>query len=123
MSMAEIGLVLAAFRSDHGAYPNRLGELVPAYLSTIPKDLFADNELHYSAQGEGYELYSVGPNTKDDGGHDRNDNPPGDDIVIRLPSKTIAVRMGFPCRLGRRTDLAGTGFPCHFSTFSSQTPP
>ena len=35
--------------------------------------------------GEGYFFYSVGPNGKDDGGQWYNDDPPGDDIRVKMP--------------------------------------
>jgi tetratricopeptide (TPR) repeat protein len=83
--MPVIVLALAAYRSDHRSYPKRLADLAPDYLATIPKDIFLDGDLHYSQKGEGYDLYSVGPNKKDDGGRGRDDTPPGDDVAIRMP--------------------------------------
>jgi tetratricopeptide (TPR) repeat protein len=80
MSLARISLSLAAYRADHAAYPEQLAQLVPQYLSEVPKDLFTGGDLHYVRYGKGYRLYSVGPNQKDDGGRGQSDNPPGDDV-------------------------------------------
>jgi hypothetical protein len=96
-SLALLALGLAGYRADHdGKYPAKLAELVPAYIEAIPKDPFTDGDLHYKSDGQGYLLYSVRPNGKDDGGL----GPDGltesttdeqrrtcDDIAIRTPPK------------------------------------
>lgn len=62
-------LALRASRLDHGAYPGDLGDLVPDYLSAVPKDPFAeDAPLRYRIGGDRYILYSIGPDGVDDGG-------------------------------------------------------
>lgn len=63
-------LALAAYKADKGRYPQKLDELVPAYLKSLPKDLFSGKEFVYkpSADGADYVLYSIGPNQIDDGG-------------------------------------------------------
>jgi len=82
-----IGFALAAYRADHNSYPAKLAEMVPKYLATVPPDIFAAAGLHYTQQGEGYLLYSVGPNGKDDGGKGYEDFKAGedwDDLAIRV---------------------------------------
>lgn len=60
---------LARHRADRGNYPERLDQLVPAYLETVPADDFGDGPLKYKRRDEGgFELYSVGVNGRDDGG-------------------------------------------------------
>jgi hypothetical protein len=59
--------------------------LAPKYLKEIPIDLFSGKPLIFHSFPSGYTLYSVGVNGKDDGGQGYNDNPRGDDIVIRMP--------------------------------------
>jgi hypothetical protein len=67
--MTLLAFALAGYRADHmGKYPPTLAELAPAYIDVLPKDPFTDGDLHYKSDGEGYLLYSVGPNGKDDGG-------------------------------------------------------
>ena len=39
----------------------------------------------YRPSDNGYLLYSVGVNGKDDGGRTYDDNPPGDDPAVRMP--------------------------------------
>ncbi len=57
---------LEAFRAKHGHYPARLKELPlkPELLS----DPFGPSELKYAVLKNGFSLYSVGPDGKDDGG-------------------------------------------------------
>ena len=90
--LGQLAFALAAYLADHGRYPARLAELSPAYVAEIPKDFFNhDADLHYAPQGEGYLLYSVGENGKDDGGRAYGEHDPKhpddqcDDIVVRVP--------------------------------------
>lgn len=64
-----VTLALHGYRLEHGAYPNRLKELVPSYLQHVPRDPFYPrHELRYRRTGGKYVLYSVGPDGKDDRG-------------------------------------------------------
>ena len=56
----------------------------PAYLKQIPADIFTDKPLLYQHIDEGYQLYSVGPNRKDDTGRTHLWPDPGDDPAIRM---------------------------------------
>ena len=38
--LASLALALAAYRSDHGAYPKTLGELIPTYIADILKTAY-----------------------------------------------------------------------------------
>ncbi|MFL5342277.1 MAG: hypothetical protein ACJ8F7_19190, partial [Gemmataceae bacterium] len=60
-------------------------ELSPTYLETVPPDLFSGEPLKYRVERDGYILYSVGSDGIDDGGQSHDDEPPGDDLVIRMP--------------------------------------
>jgi hypothetical protein len=66
--LARVALALAAFKAEKGSYPASLVELSPAYLRDVPIDSFVERPLVYARQGDGYRLYSVGPNMKDDDG-------------------------------------------------------
>jgi hypothetical protein len=61
-------LALREFRLRHGAHPAKLDELAPECVAVVPVDPFAEQPLRYRRQGEGYLLYSVGPDLRDDGG-------------------------------------------------------
>lgn len=80
--LTRLALALAACKAQHGQYPEALDALVPEYLKEVPRDLFVDQPLKYRRQGEGYLLYSVGPNTKDDGGAKDNTKDGPDDIAV-----------------------------------------
>jgi hypothetical protein len=82
-------LALAQFHCDHGSYPKDLSELAPKYLKTVPIDIYSGKPLIYKATDKGYLLYSVGQNGNDDGGHGPDDDPRGDDLVIRMPSPEL----------------------------------
>jgi hypothetical protein len=92
LELIKVALVLDQYHTDHGAYPASLVELTPKYVSTIPRDIFSEADLHYRRNGHGYLLYSVGPNGKDDGGRtifDSGRDATGrleywDDVVIRI---------------------------------------
>ena len=38
----------------------------------------------YERDGDGYVLWSVGPDGKDDRGRGTDDAPPGDDLTVRM---------------------------------------
>jgi hypothetical protein len=89
--LTQLAFALAAHRADHGGYPEELGDLRPKYIPCVPKDAFNnDADLHYARHDDGYLLYSVGPNGRDDGGKSVEDCKKGDegwdDIVVRAPS-------------------------------------
>ena len=64
--LIEVAFGLAAYRVEKGSYPERLSDLTPSFVASVPKDFFDnDADLHYRREGAGYLLYSVGPNGKD----------------------------------------------------------
>jgi hypothetical protein len=80
-----VAFALAAYKRDHGRYPETLAVLAPKYLERIPDDLFSGKPLIYRLEDEGYLLYSVGVNGRDDDGRGYGDEPQGDDISVRMP--------------------------------------
>jgi hypothetical protein len=88
--LTKLAFALAAYRADHGSYPEKLADLTPKYVADIPKDIFNDADLHYKHEGAGYLLYSVGINGKDNGGKgwdDPNREMDWDDLSVRVPAK------------------------------------
>jgi RNA polymerase sigma factor (sigma-70 family) len=81
----QLALALAAYRHDHGRYPEKLEALAPKYLKEIPGDLFSGKALIYRPTRSGYLLYSVGVNGRDEGGRWVDDTPPGDDLTVHIP--------------------------------------
>jgi hypothetical protein len=80
-----VAFALAWYQRENGKYPDRLEQLAPRYLAQAPKDMFSGKDLIYRPAGNSYLLYSVGPNGRDDGGRGSDDQPPGDDLVVRMP--------------------------------------
>ena len=82
-----IAFALACYRAKHNRYPVRLEELSPAFLKRIPKDVFTGEELRYRRQADGYLLYSVGINGKDDGGRTATKRlgDTSDDLRVLMP--------------------------------------
>jgi hypothetical protein len=81
----QVAFALAAYQRDHGNYPKKLDDLTPKYLAKIPQDLFTGKALVYRPNEKGYLLYSFGVNGKDDEGRGPGDDPPGDDLSVRMP--------------------------------------
>jgi hypothetical protein len=80
-----LAFALAAYRGEHGRYPEGLDALAPKYLAVVPTDLFSGQALLYRPSERGYLLYSVGVNGRDEQGHGADDTPRGDDLPIRMP--------------------------------------
>ncbi|MEI8380820.1 MAG: hypothetical protein WCJ09_11870 [Planctomycetota bacterium] len=86
----KIGLALAAFRAERGAWPKTLAELVPAYLDRVPLDQFTDKPFVYVPSDDGFVIYSVGPNGNDDAGISRD--RVGDDIPFQVHRNVDATK-------------------------------
>ena len=83
--LARLAFPLAAYRADHGAYPASLDLLVPAYVAALPADRFHRGRppvYRRAEDGQGYVLYSVGPDGTDGGGTEGT----SDDLVFRVPA-------------------------------------
>jgi hypothetical protein len=72
---ARVALAIERYRlANGGALPERLGQLVPAYLEAIPEDPFDDQPLRFVKQPVGYTVYSVGVDGEDNGGRELDDD-------------------------------------------------
>jgi hypothetical protein len=80
-----VAIALARYQRAHKRYPKNLEALAPKYLAQIPQDIFSGKALIYHPTNNGYLLYSVGINGKDEGGRGYDDKPPGDDLSVRMP--------------------------------------
>jgi hypothetical protein len=68
LELTRLAAALAVFRAEHGAYPQKLDELVPGVLDQLPVDFNSSKPFMYQPDGAGYLLYSIGANARDDGG-------------------------------------------------------
>jgi hypothetical protein len=91
-----VAFALEAYRRERGGYPKTLDALAPQYLKQIPGDVFSGKALIYrpafpkaAGPAQGYLLYSVGINGKDEGGRGYDDQPPGDDLSVRMPPPAV----------------------------------
>ena len=95
-SLSKLAVALAAYKTEHGKYPETLDKLEPEFIGSVPLDNFSGNALIYKPNSDGYVLYSVGGNLKDDGGLE----PGGvglqycDDLSVRMPVKPIEQQTG-----------------------------
>jgi hypothetical protein len=80
-----IAFSLEAYKKDHGRYPKKLQDLIPKHLQQLPQDRYSGKPVIYRPVADGYTLYSVGPDGKDDDGRGLNDKPAGDDLAVRMP--------------------------------------
>jgi hypothetical protein len=97
--LTKLAFGLAAYRAENDSYPAKLADLTPKYVAKMPKDIFSDSDLRYKREGDGYLLYSVGVNGRDDGAKTYDDREKGadwdelvkkgedwDDLVVRMPA-------------------------------------
>jgi hypothetical protein len=68
-------VAILRYKQDKGGYPGTLGDLIQAgYLKQLPMDPWSDKPLVYKTTNDGFMLYSVGSNFKDDGGQVARDD-------------------------------------------------
>lgn len=66
--VSRTGLACRLYKSRNGTYPEALEALVPGILTEVPVDPFTGRPLVYRRDGDGFVVYSLGSNEKDDGG-------------------------------------------------------
>jgi hypothetical protein len=70
--MTVTAIALKRFQLKYGQYPEKLSELTPESLASIPLDPVDGQPLRYRRNGDGsFLLYSIGEDGKDDGGDPR----------------------------------------------------
>ena len=75
--LARLACRLEEYRIAHNAYPDKLDDLpnLPAHLN---QEVLSEQPLQYHRKGDGYQLYSLGWNQKDNGGVYNADPQQGD---------------------------------------------
>jgi len=66
--IGRVALALTLYKIEHGEYPATLGELQATLEWELPQDFFAGAPMTYQRRGEGFLIYSFGPDRDDDGG-------------------------------------------------------
>jgi hypothetical protein len=62
---AQVALAVAGHRAEHGSYPDSLLEL-EAEGWELPTDPFGGGPFHYRQEGDGFVVWSIGPDMEDD---------------------------------------------------------
>ncbi|NIM04309.1 MAG: hypothetical protein GTO55_00640 [Armatimonadetes bacterium] len=68
LRLAEVSLLLKAYKAERGIYPGSLAELEKFVGRALPEDPASGEALVYHREGEGFLLYSWGYDLEDDGG-------------------------------------------------------
>ncbi|MBL9174985.1 MAG: type II secretion system protein GspG [Verrucomicrobiales bacterium] len=77
--ISEIACALERYRLQHQQYPETLEALSPTFLATVPTDPCTAKAFQYRrASADGFVLYSLGPNGRDDGGTFNTDESKAD---------------------------------------------
>jgi hypothetical protein len=71
LDCARTALAIQRYRLAMAHLPDKLSDLVPVYLDTVPKDPFDGNQLRYKKLPTGFVIYSIGQDKTDDGGKER----------------------------------------------------
>jgi hypothetical protein len=79
LQLTHTAAALAIHRTTNGAYPATLDALVPGALDQLPTDPYTSKPFIYKPHANGFLLYSVGANGRDDGGSDK------DDVMVAIP--------------------------------------
>jgi hypothetical protein len=85
VSLTQVAIALAAYKSEHGEFPTAVEDLAAKYIDRLPLDRFSESPLRYRVKDGGYILYSVGPNLKDDEGLQLGKAFNTDDISVSFP--------------------------------------
>jgi hypothetical protein len=84
---AVVALAAEHFRQVRGRWPARLDELVPEFLTAVPRDPQDLQPLRLARLADGIAIYSVGPDGKDDGGD------VGAGMATTLKGRDIGIRL------------------------------
>jgi hypothetical protein len=68
VDLARTAIALERYHLANGSYPDSLDSLAPKYIPAVPHDVILGKPLHYHRDGQGFVLYSIGWNEKDDNG-------------------------------------------------------
>jgi len=68
LTLTQLAAALAIYRNERGSYPIKIDDLVPVVLDKLPVDLFHNKPFIYKRADNGYLLYTIGVNDRDDAG-------------------------------------------------------
>jgi len=73
LEAARMALAALRHRAKHGGLPATLQDLVPDFVDSVPLDPFDGKPLRYRKTKDGFVIYAIGENAKDDGGKTESD--------------------------------------------------
>ncbi len=85
--MTKVALALERYRIVEGHYPERLEELVPAYLPEVLIDPFDGKPIRFKPEASDLLVYSIGRDGQDGGGDQGSEDKRASDIVYVLKRK------------------------------------
>ena len=68
LDSARVALAALRYKARNQRLPDKLGDLVPGFIEAVPLDPFVGKPLRYRRDADGFVIYGVGENGKDDGG-------------------------------------------------------
>ncbi|MBN1361196.1 MAG: hypothetical protein JW993_11410 [Sedimentisphaerales bacterium] len=71
LQVTRTALAVQRYRLAHGELPQRLDDLMPAFLEIVPADPFDGQPLRFQKLAPGFIVYSVGSDGTDDAGQER----------------------------------------------------
>jgi hypothetical protein len=81
---ATAALAAEQYRRANSRWPGTLDELVPQFLTAVPRDPFDGRPLNLARRPDGLAIYAVGPDGTDDGGDVPGGYRQGRDDGVRL---------------------------------------
>ena len=67
-NLAQIAIALKRYKKEVGSYPEGLSSLAPKFIAELPMDNFSGKPYLYKPVGQGFVVYSLGKDGRDDGG-------------------------------------------------------
>jgi hypothetical protein len=96
LAMTQLSAALAVYRTNHDAYPEKIDALVPAVISKLPVDSYNGKPFVYKRLANGYLIYTVGSNGKDDGGSNEMSTLEGRFLDDLDPTEAETLREKIP---------------------------
>ncbi len=84
LESARTGLAALRYRAKNGRLPEKLDALAPGFVNAVPVDPFNGKPLLYRKGADGFVIYAVGDNGRDDGGQTERQGGKGPDIGFRV---------------------------------------
>ena len=81
-----MGVALYIYRARNGRFPETLDDLVPDFISAVPRDPFDGQPMKLKRTEHGLIVYSIGPDMIDNGGAPFDPRSKTGDITFTVPT-------------------------------------